>query len=556
MDSWIAIDLGSSFIRAAIFQDNYVRVLPIFEGETKLASVISNRNDHWIFGTHALRNRNSAENTIFDALRVWKNESFRDISFKCPYRDGNYYQKLINGNLQSIPRCEVVSILLNTVRENLKRTGIEFENAVLTIPDFATQHHKRMVLKAAEMSNIKQVRLINASTAAAMHYNHMVKDLSEKYYFMILHIGGGSTSVTVYLKHKDGKLELVSAAGDPWLGGEDITGILHDRYGDELYWKTKKNDLEKPRDYRQMRDECEKAKTELTLSKNTELNFDIDGTIHTFKLNRNKFKEHIEEEFSTQIRTFIEEALKPIPNAKQSIKHVLFIGGSAGVPIQPRIPHLPQIISQYLPKDLFFNQINFDEAVIRGAALKAGILEGKLPKENDVLNVPIMPVFVEINGKNEVACKKIEKIPFEENRNVLDVRKEDIPIGLKIFDKEVHAGDKRRELFRLIDDLPNEPFTIAYSIDDNGVIDIFSTSATTTKSLLAEPFEEMLLKINPTSSTSRRSGAKRNQRDSSSSSSSSGESQNSIEDLDNNSSTVSSPPLKRSKRDVRENVSH
>jgi len=321
-------------------------------------------------------------------------------------------------------RQEIIAILLKHVQSCLADDNIEFSpKVVLTIPDFSPQLHKRLILQAAEISGLDQVQLISHSTAAMIYYNfwNSKKDSNEKptkENVLIFHMGAGSTSVTVYEKTGD-KVELISAMGDPHFGGEQLTYELTEEYGK----KKLKLGVENKKIWKEVIEVCEQGKKSLSdknettyvfkdcfnfllsdiHNKNFSLKFELpDFRVKNFKISRKKLENICKSHFD-KLESLLIEA---VPN-NLSIEHVVLVGSST------RTPAVKNIISIHLPNAKIFHQILPEEAVVKGAAIKAALInENKELEIFDVNRVPFLPVWVKC-GKVEIDMgEEMIKLPI------------------------------------------------------------------------------------------------------------------------------------------------
>src|SRR5205814_3052609 len=118
------------------------------------------------------------------------------------------------------------------------------------------------------IAGLEVLRIINEPTAAALAYGLEKKGTGT---IAVYDLGGGTFDVSV-LEIGDGVFEVKSTNGDTFLGGEDFDARVIDYLADE-FRKENGIDLRKDRlALQRLKDAAEKAKIELSSSKETEIN--------------------------------------------------------------------------------------------------------------------------------------------------------------------------------------------------------------------------------------------------------------------------------------------
>lgn len=179
------------------------------------------------------------------------------------------------------------------------------------------------------------------------------------------------------------------------------------------------------------------------------LNFDlIDEKSYNYKLKRN-LMENIAQKIFLKIEGILAEALIPIKSASLTIDEVLLVGGST------RIPKIKEIIHKYIPDIQFNTSIVPEEAVVRGAAIKAAILAGNTDLEfADVNYAPMLPIYCAIKNSlvRMYVVRKLEMVPSPIGKEAaLELPSSELPIEVMPFavcDLELITADKNKEKFR------------------------------------------------------------------------------------------------------------
>ena len=128
---------------------------------------------------------------------------------------------IINDQKKSAP--EISSIILSHLCDIAKKhKNLSVESAVITVPAYFNDVQRQATKLAAEIANIKVLRLISEPTAAAIAYG--IDDTKEGN-FVVYDFGGGTFDVSV-LSIKKGVYKVLSTKGDTHLGGDDIDSLI------------------------------------------------------------------------------------------------------------------------------------------------------------------------------------------------------------------------------------------------------------------------------------------------------------------------------------------
>ena len=155
---------------------------------------------------------------------------------------------------------------LQTAEEYL---GEKVTEAVITVPAYFNDSQRQATKDAGAIAGLNVRRIINEPTAAALAYG-LDKQKDEK--IAVFDFGGGTFDISI-LELGDGVFEVKSTNGDTHLGGDDIDQALVEFLIGEFN-KSDGIDLGKdPMALQRLRETAEKAKCELSSSKQTEINF-------------------------------------------------------------------------------------------------------------------------------------------------------------------------------------------------------------------------------------------------------------------------------------------
>ncbi len=146
--------------------------------------------------------------------------------------------------------------------------GEKVDQAVITVPAYFNDAQRQATKDAGRIAGLDVLRIINEPTAAALAYGMDKKNHGT---IAVYDLGGGTFDISV-LEIGDGVFEVKSTNGDTFLGGEDFDSRVIDYLADEfkrdqgINLRTDKLALQR------LKEAAEKAKIELSSSKETEIN--------------------------------------------------------------------------------------------------------------------------------------------------------------------------------------------------------------------------------------------------------------------------------------------
>uniref|UniRef100_A0A6I8P8S8 Heat shock protein family A (Hsp70) member 4 like n=1 Tax=Ornithorhynchus anatinus TaxID=9258 RepID=A0A6I8P8S8_ORNAN len=241
-------------------------------------------------------------------------------------------------------------------------------DCVISIPSFFTDVERRSVLAAAQVAGLNCLRLMNETTAVALAYGIYKQDLpsleERPRNVVFVDMGHSAYQVSVCAFNK-GKLKVLAAAFDPYLGGRNFDEMLVDYFCEEFRAKYKLNVKENPRALLRLYQECEKLK-KLMSANASDLPLNIECFMNDLdvsgKMNRGQF-----EQLCASLLARVEPPLKAVMDEanlrREDVSSIEIVGGAT------RIPAVKEQISKFFLKDIS-TTLNADEAVARGCALQ------------------------------------------------------------------------------------------------------------------------------------------------------------------------------------------
>ena len=272
-----------------------------------------------------------------------------------------------------------------------KHTGETVDSAVITVPAYFTDAQRKDVMAAGESAGIIVDRIINEPTAASLDYG--IDHMRDCKYMLVYDLGGGTLDVTL-LELFEGVVEVKASCGNNVLGGKDFDQAIMDHITAAIKKRDKidvSGNASHSADARaMMRIKTAAEQCKISLSSETEYLIELpflyskDGNPagYSENLSRSAFEAMIREKiYSTeqQIKTVLFDANL----SADDIDLTLLVGGSTRIPL---VPQFLEEIFGLVPE----SAVDPDLAVVRGAAIQAGVLSGVL-NENAIVLTDVCP---------------------------------------------------------------------------------------------------------------------------------------------------------------------
>jgi molecular chaperone DnaK len=387
----IGIDLGTTNSCVAVVDNGTPVVIPNRGGyKTTPSMVAMAENGKRLVGHIAKRQAiTNAEHTVYAAKRLigrkWNSPPVRQAIESCSYQivEGPHDDTriVLRGQAYSIP--EVSAYVLQEMKliaeEHL---GGPVEKAVVTVPAYFNDGQRQATKDAGRIAGLDVIRIINEPTAAALAYG-FGKNIERK--VAVFDLGGGTFDISI-LEIGNGVFEVISTAGDTFLGGEDFDKRIIDWL---VFGFAKEHKIDLRRDkmaLQRLKDVAEKAKCELSSAKEAEINlpFIISQGAEALHLQRTLTRDKLEELTADLIERCINICRKTLAEAdidKSAIEDVILVGGMT------RMPKVQQLVAQFFGMEPC-KGVHPDEVVALGAAIQGTALT---ETESEMLLLDVTP---------------------------------------------------------------------------------------------------------------------------------------------------------------------
>jgi molecular chaperone DnaK len=452
-DKVIGIDLGTTNSCVAIVEDGTPSVIPNRGGYKTTPSMVAiAENGKRLVGHIAKRQAiTNAENTVYASKRLigrkWGSAAVRSSLEIMPYRivEGPHddVRIMLRDQVFSVP--EVSAYILQEMKLiSEEYLGEEVQKAVITVPAYFNDGQRQATKDAGRIAGLDVIRIINEPTAAALAYG-FGRNIERK--VAVYDLGGGTFDISI-LEIGSGVFEVISTAGDTFLGGEDFDRRIIDWL---VFGFQKQHGIDLRKDkmaLQRLKDVAEKAKCELSSVKETEINLPFiisTGRNEALHLQTMLSRDKLEELTSDLVERTVEICARTLEEAeikRDQIEDVILVGGMT------RMPRVQQAVAEFFGLEPS-KGVHPDEVVALGAGIQGAALVSSEDEKSDILLLDVTPHSLGImivGGYFEKLIEQNTTVPTSESKVFTTVKDNQTSVKILVLQGENDRAEENELL--------------------------------------------------------------------------------------------------------------
>ncbi len=378
----IGIDLGTTNSVVATFDGSKPQTVMLPGGRKIMPSVVSFHPKGKVLVGEEARARRviDAKNTVYSVKRLI-GRPFRSLEVKraqerLPFKlvegpNGGVHVQVRGNESLSLP--EISAFVLRKLHSFAKQSlGDGVEKAVITVPANFNELQRSATKAAGRVAGLEVVRIINEPTAAALAYG-LHRGGRER--IAVFDLGGGTFDITI-LQLANGVFEVMSTAGDTFLGGDDVDLLVAEQMALRFLEENRIDPRGEPQSWERIRTAAEWLKCQLSQHDNAEVTveevaYGAGGASLdlTYQMNRAELSK-LAHPLLARSFDVCEEAMKLASVRPTQLDAVVLVGGST------RMPLVREMVGHYFGKSPRAD-VDPDVVVAWGAAVQGAVLGGQ-----------------------------------------------------------------------------------------------------------------------------------------------------------------------------------
>ncbi len=491
MGAIVGIDLGTTNSCIASLAGGRPKVIPNLDGAATTPSLVSYlASGETLVGPPAARQSVvNPTGTLFAIKRLigrkFDSPDVRAAASRLPFK----LAKAPNGDVlidvggRQVTPQEVSSLILGYLKSCAESyLGEPVADAVISVPAHFGDHQRQATKDAAQIAGLNVLRVINEPTAASLAFG-LHRKTSGK--IAIFDLGGGTFDITL-LEIGGGVFHVLATNGDSYLGGEDFDAQVADwiceRYRVEHGTELPGDPFTRAR----VKEAAERAKKELSFAAETLivlpfLDTSSGGAKHLEIGMTRAQLERLTGDLVEKAFPVVERTLSECRLEANQFDHVILVGG------QTRMPLLRRRVAEFFGRTPE-SGVDPDESVAVGAALQAGIVEGRSKDVVLLMDVVSLPLGLEIeNDGFEVLIDKNATIPTRKTKPFTTVQNNQHQVRIHVLQGDEPNASKNISLavFDLIGLIPAPAgipqIDVTFEVDADGLLKVTARDAASGK---------------------------------------------------------------------------
>jgi YVTN family beta-propeller protein len=322
VDHCLGVDLGTTFVAAAVAHDTNVEMFVLGDRSTVIPAAVFARDDGVLVTGDAA------------ARRVVSNPD--RVATEIKRRLGDPTPVLLGGTSYAV--TDLLGALLHDVLTRVSAERGEPEIVVLTHPANWGPFRRELFEEVPRSAGLSSALTVTEPEAAAAHYA-ATRQLDEGEVIAVYDLGGGTFDATVVQRVADGIEILGSPDGIERLGGTDFDEAVLSFVNHASGGALTELDLSDPKTVvalSRLRQDCILAKEALSLDTEATIPVLLPTRHQNVQLTRAQFEDMIRAPVESTIGT-LSRALRAAEVSPDQLSAVLLVGGSSRIPLISRM---------------------------------------------------------------------------------------------------------------------------------------------------------------------------------------------------------------------------